>query len=401
MRLQPQSFLMAALLTALVAIAPLSTNMYLPALPDIAQHFQAPMGDVQLTLSMYLVGFAVGQLILGPLSDRFGRRPVLIGGLIAFCIASIACWLASNVALLIFARLFQAVGACAGVAISRAMVRDIHGTHNAAHLLTHMGTAMAVAPLIAPLIGGVFTAHYGWQSNFIVLAGVGLFLLLLSAFALPESHAPSERVALSPKRMGMNYKFLTTHPEFRDFALVNAFAFAGLFAFSSASSFVLIDGFGIGATAFGFAFAVVVVGFMTGSQISVRLLKRMEIERLIGLGGRIALVAGIAGLLTVWLAPPSVLTVIAPMFCYNVAVGFIMPNAMAGSIGPFPQMAGAAAALMGFIQMITAAAAGALVGQVHDHTPVPMLVTVAVCGLLAWVFARRVERRALTRQTPT
>lgn len=395
MRLQPQSFFMAVLLTALVSVAPLSTDMYLPALPTIGQFFQADAAHVQLTLSVYLIGFAGGQLIMGPLSDRFGRRPVLIAGLIIFLISSIACLLASSIVALTTARLFQAVGACAGSAISRAMVRDIHGTQNAARLLAHMGTAMATAPLVGPLIGGQLTASYGWQSNFVVLAGIAVILLLLSVFTLPETHTQPDLLALSARRMGLNYTALAKHPEFRNFTLSNAFSFAGLFAFISGSSFVLIDGFGLGPKAFGFAFGVVVLGYMAGTQVSVRISREMALENVVGLGGRIGLIAGIGGVLTVLIAPPSIFTVIVPMFCYNIAVGFIMPNTMAGAIGPFPHMAGAASALMGFVQMTMAALSGALVGYLYDGTPVPMMAVIGACGALSWLFTRRVERRAL------
>jgi len=396
MRLQPQSLLMAVLLTALVSIAPLSTDMYLPALPAIGRYFQVDSAQVQLTLSVYLIGFAGGQLILGPLSDRFGRRPILIMGLVLFVIASIACLLASSIATLMVARLFQAVGACAGTAISRAMVRDIHGRDNSARLLAHMGTAMATAPLVAPLIGGQLTASYGWQSSFVLLACIGVLLLGLSVFSLPESHTRPDPLALSVRRMGLNYTMLTKHPEFRDFTLANAFGFAGLFAFISGSSFVLIERFGMEPQTFGLAFGVVVLGFMVGTQVSVRLLRRMPLERVVGLGGRIGLIAGIAGLLTVLIAPPSLLTVIVPMFCYNIGVGFVMPNTMAGAIGPFPHMAGAASALMGFTQMIIAALSGALVGYLFDGTAVPMMAVIAASGGLSWLFARRVERRINT-----
>ncbi|HEY9078728.1 multidrug effflux MFS transporter [Magnetovibrio sp.] len=393
MRLQPQSFSMAILLTALVSVAPLSTDMYLPALPAIGRDLQADAGMVQLTLSAYLIGFAGGQLILGPLSDRFGRRPVLLAGLMIFVISSIACLLASNITMLLVARLFQAVGACAGTAISRAVVRDIHGVKDAARMLAHMGTAMATAPLIAPLIGGHLTASYGWQANFVVLAGIGALMLVLSVIALPETHTQPDPLALSVRRMARNYSTLLKNATFRDFTLSNAFGFAGLFGFISSSSFILIDGLGMRPETFGFAFAVVVLGYMSGTQVSVRLLKNRSLEYVVGLGGRIALVAGIAGLLTVWLAPPSVFAVIVPIFCYNISFGIIMPNTMAGGIGPFPHMAGTASALMGFVQMALAAFSGALVGHLYDGTALPMMAVIAVTGTLAWLFAQRVARR--------
>lgn len=401
MRLQPDSFVMAALLTALVTIAPLSTDMYLPAMPAIAAALGATTAEVQLTLSVYLVGFAVAQLILGPLSDRYGRRPILIGGAVVFLISTIACVMAQDITHLITARFFQAVGACAGAAVGRAVVRDVYGTKDAARLLTHMGTAMAAGPLFAPLIGGQLTAYFGWQSNFVALASISATLLLLTILKLPESHTTPDTNALNPRRMSMNYAALLRHKDFKNFTFANAFSFGGLFAFISGSSFVLIGTFGLSPQTFGFAFGGVVLGYMSGTQLAARLLKTREIERLIGIGGRIGLVAGNVGLLAVLIAPPSIYTVIIPMFWYSFSVGFVMPNSMAGAIAPFPNMAGAASALMGFIQMSMSAITGVLVGQLHDGTPVPMMVVIATTGTIAWFFAMRVEKRTLNFQRST
>jgi len=397
MRLQPDSFVMAALLTALVAIAPLSTDMYLPALPAIGAYFTATTAEVQLTLSVYLIGFAAGQLILGPLSDRHGRRPVLIGGLVIFLISTAACVMANNITFLITARFFQAIGACAGAAVGRAVVRDIYDTKDAARLLAHMGTAMAAGPLVAPLIGGQLTVYYGWQSNFVALGILSAILLLVTLMKLPESHTHRDFNALNPQRMVMNYTALMRNVDFRAFSFANAFSFAGLFAFISGSSFVLINGFGLDPEMFGFAFGAVVLGYMTGTQLAAYMLKTTEVERLVGIGGRIGLIAGHAGLLTVLVAPPSIFTIIAPMFCYTFAVGFVMPNSTAGAIAPFPHMAGAASALMGFILMTLAATAGVLVGQLYNGTAVPMMAVIATTGTIAWIFAMRVEKQAETR----
>jgi len=392
MRLQPASFAMAALLTAMVAIAPLSTDMYLPALPAIGAHLGASTADVQLTLSVYLIGFAVAQLIVGPLSDRAGRRPVLVGGLIVFVLTSIACLLSNTIILLIVARFFQALGACTGAAVGRAVVRDIHEPKNAARLLAHMGSAMAIGPLVAPLIGGQLTAAFGWQANFALLTIMGALVLVLATLTLPETHTRPDFNALSPRRMIANYTCLSLNRQYRTFVLVNGFSFAGLFAFISGSSFVLIDSLGMTPETFGFAFAVSVLGYITGTQLAARLLKSNEIEALITIGGRIGLIAGLVGVLTAWLAPTSVSAVIVPMFFYALSVGFVMPNSMAGALGPFPQMAGAASAFMGFIQMALAACFGAVVGWAYNGTSLPMMMTIATCGLIAWAFSLRIKQ---------
>ncbi|MCW8914323.1 MAG: multidrug effflux MFS transporter [Magnetovibrio sp.] len=391
MRLEPRSFGMAALLTSLVAIAPISTDMYLPSMPAIGAYFHASTAEVQLTLSVFLLGFAGAQLAWGPLSDRFGRRPVLITGTVIFVLSSIACSLSLQIEQLIIARFFQAIGACAGGAVGRAAVRDIHETKDAARLLAHMGTAMAIAPLVAPLLGGQLTFYFGWSTNFTALACVGAIVLFFTALTLPETNRQLDEKALAPRRIIANYSALLAHPEFRAYTFANAFSFSGLFAFISGSSFVLIGTFGLTAQTFGFAFSAPVLGYMAGTQIGARLVKRMSLPRLVHLGGLMGVIAGATGLAAVMIYP-SIPTVIGPMFLYTCAVGIVMPNSMAGSIGPFPHMAGAASALMGFIQMALAATMGALFGIVHDGTAVPMMAIIAMTGLIGFLFARTTKK---------
>lgn len=390
MRLNPRSLQMSALLTALVAIAPISTDMYLPALPAIGDAFGAGTAAVQLTLSFYLVGFAGAQLILGPLSDRYGRRPILIGGTALFVLASLACVLATDIDQLIAARFFQAIGACAGGAVGRAAVRDIYETKDAARLLAHMGTAMAVAPLLAPLLGGQLTHHFGWEANFVGLAAFGVFVLVLSASVLPETNTRLNPAALAPRNMIENYLTLARHPQFRAYTLTNAFSFGGLFAFISGSSFVLIGTFGLTPQTFGFAFSAPVLGFMAGTQFGARMSKTRPIPDVVKFGSVLALIAGLIGLGAVVLSP-SLWSVIIPMFAYTAAIGIVMPISMAGSIGPFPHMAGAASALAGFTQMGLASGMGALVGLFHDGTALPTMAVIALGGMLGFVFSRRIR----------
>lgn len=395
MRLAPKSLGMAALITALVATGPLSTDMYLPALPDIGRAFLADTAAVQLTLSVFLLGFAVAQLILGPLSDKFGRRPVLVGGMVVYFLASVWCVLADTIEVLTVARFFQAVGVCAGSAVGRAVVRDIHGREEAARMLSHISTAIAVAPLVAPLIGGQLALTFGWSSVFTAMAVVGAVLLALTAALLPETNLWREADALNPKRFMRNYAALLGMADYRAYLLSTAYCFSGLFAFISGASFVLIEDLGMSVETFGFAFGFVVVGYMVGAQVGGRMTKRRGVAHMVGLGGRLAALTGMAGFMVQVLLPPSVFSVIMPMALYLVSVGILLPNAMAGAIGPHQKMAGAASALLGFVQMAMAAGAGVLVGVLHDGTPVPMMAVVALCGLLTFVHARRAERVAV------
>lgn len=388
MRLNPKSVRTTALIIALVATGPLSTDMYLPALPAIRAAFGASTSAVQLTLSVFLAGLAIAQLILGPLSDRFGRRPVLIGGMALYFLASLACMFAPSVEFLMAARFVQAAGVCAGGVVGRAVVRDIHGRTEAARMMSHIATAIAVAPLIAPLVGGHLAVTLGWASVFAAMALIGLLLTGVTGVMLPETHLHREPGGLRPARFLANYAMLLRARVFRAYLLAVAFCFSGLFAFISGSSFVLIESLGMAPDHFGFAFGFVVVGFMLGSHLSGRWVKRIGIERLVALGGRLALGTGTLALGLNIFAPPSVFNVVVPMALYLVSVGFILPTATAGAIAPYPKTAGVASALVGFTQMMLAAGAGALVGVLHDGTAVPMMAVVALSGALAWVFSR-------------
>ena len=387
----PKSKSMLVLITALVATGPISTDMYLPALPDIRDAFDVTTLGVQLTLSVFLFGLAFAQLILGPLSDKFGRRPVLLGGLALYFVASIACAMATTIEILILSRFFQAAGVCAGSVVGRAVVRDIHGPDEAARMLAYIASGIAVAPLVAPLIGGQLALAFGWPSIFWVMAAIALILFFTTHSALGETNQWKKADALNPKRFLRNYSTLIKDAEYRSFVLASAFNFSGLFAFISGASFVLIEGLGLDIETFGFAFGFVVIGFMVGAQISARLTKRIGLERMIEIGGRLAIVSGAIGLAVQFIFPHSVFLVIIPMALYLTSVGLILPNATAGAIAPHQDMAGAASALLGFVQMMMAAGAGMIVGKVHDGTPIPMMAVVAACGFLGWFFTKRAK----------
>lgn len=390
-RFHPKGMRTTALIIALVATGPLSTDMYLPALPEIRTAFAAGTDQVQFTLSIFLIGLAAAHLILGPLSDRFGRRPVLIGGMAAYFLASIGCVMAGSIEALTAARLFQAVGACAGGVVGRAVVRDIHGREEAARMMSHIATVIALAPLVAPLVGGHLAVTFGWASVFVAMALIGLALSVATAWTLPETNTQPQADALNPLRFAINYRTLLSDSVYRTFLLTSALCFSGLFAFISGSSFVLIETLGMAPDHFGFAFGFVVAGFMVGSQIAGRSVKRRGIPSVVKMGSRLVALAGLAALALSLLVPASVFTVVAPMSFYLMGVGLILPSSMAGAIGPYPLMAGAAAALVGFVQMLMAAGAGALVGRIHDGTPMPMFAVMALCGALCWVIARTLK----------
>src|SRR5690554_5754410 len=229
------------LLAAAVALAPMAVDMYLPALPQIGADFHAGTDQVQLTLSVYLAGFAIAQLICGPLADRFGRKPIMIGGFLLFTVASIGCAMANNIETLQLFRFLQALGGSAGPVLGRAIIRDIYTPREAAKILALLASIMALAPAVAPTLGGIMVAGFGWHSIFIVLGGYALIMAVVVAFGIPEPMRPEYRQPLKLCSLLRNYRAIGTDISFLGYTLTNALLFSGLFAFLSGSSFVLID----------------------------------------------------------------------------------------------------------------------------------------------------------------
>lgn len=378
---RPESRLIAVLLTALVAFGPISTDLYLPALPSLPGAFGTDVATVQLTLSVFLAGFAVGQVLYGPLSDRLGRRPLLLGGIALYTAASIACALAPDIETLILARFLQALGACCGPTLGRAVVRDVYGVARAARMLAYMGMAMALAPAVGPVLGGALTARFGWRSCFWLLAGFGLLVLAGVNGLLAETNRHRDPGATRPGQLLHNHLTLLRHRGYVGYVLVVAFSYAGIFSFISGSSFVFIDGLGLSPPQYGLCFGAVVTGYMVGTFAAGQLTLRLGIDRMIlagtavaGLGGLVMLGCAAAG----WFSVPAV---VGPFFVFMIGVGLTMPNAQAGAIGPFPTMAGLASGLLSFVQMGLAALVGVAVGRLTDGTAVPMAGAVCLVAL--------------------
>jgi DHA1 family bicyclomycin/chloramphenicol resistance-like MFS transporter len=375
-----------ALLTALVALGPISTDLYLPSLPSLARYFAVGVDDIQLTLSVFLVGLATAQLVYGPLSDRFGRRPVLLVGLAIYVVASVVCMLSPSVPVLVVARFVQAVGACVGPVLGRAIVRDVYGREGAARVLAYMSAAMALAPAIGPILGGFLEEWFGWRINFLVLVLYGAGGLIIAWRTLPETNKAPDLEAARLIRILLGYRGFLNHRAYVGYVLCCAFAYSGIFAFISGSSYVLQEVVGLGPIGFGLCFAGVVVGYIIGTIVAGRLSRRLGIDRLVAVGAGIG-VAGGALLLALALVASAdtaiggALLIVCPMLVFMIGVGLVLPNSIAGAIGPFPRAAGAASALLGFTQMTAAAAIGIGVAALYDGSSIPMTATIAVVAL--------------------
>ena len=377
----------------MVAIGALSIDMTLPSLPATAQAFGTRPATVQLTITLFLAAFALAQLVHGPLSDRLGRRRVVLGGLAVHAIGGLACWVAPSAGLLIAARVLQAVGAGSGPVVGRAVIRDLYEPARAARVLGYMGTAQALTPILAPIVGGVVHQAFGWRAVYLVLALCGATFFGLAAWLVPETNRLRDPHALRPGTLATNAADLLGDRTFLGYVLVAALMFGGQFAFISASAFVLIEVLNVAPDVYGLCFGLVAFGLMTGSFLVARLTPRAGIDRMIAVGTWLSAAAG--GLMAVlaWSGVWTVLAVIGPMYGFAVGVGIVLPAAVAGAIGPFPRTAGLASAFLGFIQMTAASAYGILVGRLYDGTPIPMATAIAAAGLGAGVAHQLVRSR--------
>lgn len=379
------------LLGAISAFASLSVDTYLPALPTLERVFAATSTEVQLTLASFFVAFAFGQAFYGPVSDRFGRRPPLCIALLLFALASTGCALAWSIQALAAMRFAQALGACAGSVIARAVVRDSFAPLDTARIFSALMLVTGFAPMLAPLIGGYVLVEFGWRAIFWLLAiiGVGCFVAVL--FRLPETHRAHEAAELSIWRILNGYGRLLMDRRFLGFALAGALSMAGMFAYISGSPFVFIEMFGVPANRFGWIFGANALGFVIASQINARLVRRFEPLKLLKAANLVQAGAGLTLVLAAASRIGGIVGIIVPLFTYISCIGFILPNSTALAMAPFGQSAGAASALLGTIQFTIAALTSTTLGLLHYPSPVPMSAMIAVCGVASVGLYRRVS----------
>lgn len=379
------------LLGVLFALTALGTDAWLPALPVAAQALDAPVARMQLTVTTYFLGLAAGQLVWGPLSDRYGRKPVLLAGLALALIASAVCAAAGTAAALVLARLAQGFGMSAGPVMARTIVRDLHGHEQAARLLARMTIVFSVIPIAAPLAGGLMLTLGGWRAVFWLLGGVAALLLAAVALRLAET-VPAERASAHPAQIARSFAAIAAEPRFLAPFGAMLCAQVGIFAFVSNSAFTLVNGLGVAPGAFAVLFAVVMVGQIAGAWLSSRLVLRAGMARLLRAGTFLAFASGLAAALLAWAGATHPASVVLPFMLFLFGSALIIPNATALALQPFARTAGAAASLMGATQFAVGALVSSALGALFDGTPRPMATAAALAGLGALLVERRFLR---------
>lgn len=345
----------AALLVALSATAPMTVDMFLPSLPTMADEFGATKSTLQLAVTLFIISFAGSQLVYGPASDRIGRRPALMAGLILFIAGSLLALSARSVGMLLAGRVVQGLGGGAGPAIAQAIVLDVYGRARAARVLSYMSIALPLAPAIAPIFGGFLHDAFGWHSVFVTLAIIGVLLLVAYRLGMPETRPPRAPGTNGVGGLVRDYRTIFSSRTYLAYASVMGLMFGGQLVFISSSSFVLQGEFGLSAQWFGLSFGLVALGIMAGATISSRLVGRLPPHRVVLLGTGLAATA--SALMLIWVAvldAGGVWSVLTPMFVTAIGLGLTRPAAQAGALVPFPHIAGLASAMLGFSQMLIA-----------------------------------------------
>ncbi len=383
------------ILIAITAVGPLALNIFIPSMPTLVRAFDTDAATVQLALSLYLIGVAVAQLAYGPLSDRYGRRPVLLIGLALFLLGSIACLLAPSIEALIAGRVVQAVGACSGMVLARAVVRDLYDRSEAASKLGYIMMAMVIAPMIAPSIGGLLDWWLGWRASFAFVALFGLAILAAAFASLHETNL-RRHTSTRPADLLAAFVRLLRLPAFNAYAWQGAFSSGVFFGFLGGAPYVMVEILGRTPAEYGLWFVVLSAMYMTGNFLSARLSARVGLDRMIWWGVVLSVVGTsllLAAVLTGTLSP---LTLFGTMSVVSVANGLSLPNAMAGAISADTQAAGAASGLAGFLQMGLGAALSYLAGALLTESALPLALIMAGTALLALLVYALIPTRPVT-----
>jgi DHA1 family bicyclomycin/chloramphenicol resistance-like MFS transporter len=376
-------FTLIIVLGSLTALGPFSIDMYLPGFPAIAKSLHTTTENVALSLSSFFIGISAGQLLYGPLLDRFGRKRPLYFGLALYIIASFGCYFSGSIQMLIAMRFIQAIGSCAAAVASMTMVRDLFPVKDSAKVFALLILVLGASPLIAPTVGGYITEAFGWQLIFIILAAIAVLISLAVIFVLPESYPPDPSYSLAPGPIIGSFLGVLKTPQFYTYAFCGALAFSGLFAYISASPIVFMEVFKVSAKTYGWIFAILSIGFIGSSQVNSFLVKKYKSEQIVNT--TLMVMVGIAvvfltGSLQGWLGLVGTIVMIFGILC---CVGLISPNTSALALAPFEKNAGTASSLLGASQMAIGSMVSVGVSLFKAKSAVPMASIIIVSSAMA------------------
>lgn len=382
------------ILGLIIAIGPIAIDMYLPAFSAISESFLSDESFLQLSLTSYFIGISFGQIIYGPIIDRFGKKLPLLFGLALFAASSIACCYVNDIKHLILLRFFQAFGACCGPVVTRSIVRDIFSPQESGRIFSHLMLVMGIAPIIAPLAGSFALNNFGWKAIFLFLAAYGGFCFLISYFAVPETKGANkdEKISHAFKK----YFGILHDKNFIASTLIGGFMMAGLFSYITGSPYIYLQYFGISASDYGIIFSINAVGFIIASQTNAYLLKKFSLTKLMSKVIFLPVFVGLAIILLgvfdagFW---PITIAIFSFLFC----VGAIAPSSAALALANQGAHSGSASALLGTIQFTLAAICSFLISKFHDGSLLPMTIIVGCCGILPLVIFKTFETKAQIR----
>jgi DHA1 family bicyclomycin/chloramphenicol resistance-like MFS transporter len=367
-------------LSALMSFSSIATDMYLPALPTLVADLHTDIARVELTISCFLAGFSLGQLFWGPLGDRYGRRMPIAVGLVLFFVGSIGCALSDSIVAMMGWRVVQAVGACAGPVLARAMVRDLYARERSAQMLSVLLMMMAVAPLLGPLLGGQVLVFWSWRGIFWILAAAGL-LALLMLWSLPETLAPQHRATEPLGKTLLSYLALARDPRLLGYAISGGFYYGGCYAFIAGTPFAYIDYYHVAPQHYGLLVGGNIVGLMAVNFLNTRLVMKLGSERIFRFGTWVAALSGVALACDAWSGWGGILGLALPIFVFMSVSGFIVANSVASALASFPKQAGAASSLVGAMHYGSGVLSAAMLGWFADGTPRTMGWLVAAAGI--------------------
>ncbi|TFH89945.1 Bcr/CflA family multidrug efflux MFS transporter [Vibrio ouci] len=386
------SFLLFLVLGAIGALTPLAIDMYLPAMPTIARDLGVTEGAVQITLTAYTAGFAIGQLIHGPLADSYGRRPVLILGVLFFGFSSVVSATTTGIEALTWVRTAQGFAGAAAAVIIQAVVRDMFDREDFARAMSFVTLVITIAPLIAPMIGGYVAVWFGWRAIFWILAAFALVVIALVLWKIPETLSEENKQPLRIRTTLRNYKGLFKNPVAMGLIFSGAFSFAGMFAFLTAGSFVYIDIYGVRPDQFGYLFGLNIIAMIIMTSINGRLVKKVGSHTMLRFGLAVQLIAGI-GLFVTWLLDAGLWGTVIFVVMFIGTLSTIGSNTMGLLLSSYPTMAGTASSLAGTLRFGTGSIVGAVVAFMPNGVTWPMISVMSMCSIVSaacyWIFGRK------------